>query len=477
MRFAPGLRGRLTAALLAISLLTLVAATVSLLVPLRGQLRADALSSLEQTARTARPTVDALPPTAFRRGSPRLLEAITRLRRRTRAEVVVVDGRGSVLAATGLDDRRSLSDVATALREQRLVSGVVNTGDESEARVAVPLTGTGRSFGLGLRKPLGDLTAAELVVRRALPAAAAVALVAALAAGFALASGLVSRLRALRDTSLRVAELGLVAEVQPDDRRDEVGDLTRAFATMQGRLREQEQARRTFVSTASHELRTPLTSLRLILDTALDDLDAGAPDLEDARDQLTRAIGQSDRLSKLTTELLNLSRLDAGLDLRSEAVDVYELARSVLAEFEPHAARGGPRAELVAGEPCWALADPGAVAQVLRILLDNALRHAPPAEPVTVTLGGTGDVTTIRVADTGPGVPESEREQVFERFRRGSTVGTGDGGFGLGLAIGRELARRMGGELRLEPGGTGATFTLELPSGDPRPPEGPPASA
>jgi signal transduction histidine kinase len=470
-----GLRGRLTAALLAISLLTLIAATASLLVPLRGQLRADALASLEATARTARPTFDALPATAFRRGSPRLLEAVTRLRRRTRAEVVVIDDHGSVLAATGLDDRRSLSDATAALREQRLVSGIVNTGDESEARVAVPLTGAGASYGLALRKPLGDLTAAELVVRRALPVAAVIALVAALAAGFALANGLVSRLRALRDTSLRVAELGLVAEVQPDDRRDEVGDLTRAFATMQGRLREQEQARRTFVSTASHELRTPLTSLRLILDTALDDLDAGSPDLDDARDQLGRAIAQADRLSKLTRELLNLSRLDAGLDLRAEVVDVYELARSVLAEFEPHAARGRPRAELVSGEPSWALADPGAVAQILRILLDNALRHAPPREPVTVTLATTGAVTTIRVADAGPGVPESEREQIFERFRRGSTVGAGDGGFGLGLAIGRELARRMGGELRLEPGGPGAAFALDLPRGEPRRPDGTPA--
>jgi signal transduction histidine kinase len=475
VRRSLGLRGRFTAALLAISLLTLLAAAVSLLVPLRSQLRADALASLEQTARTARPSFEALPPTAFRRDSPRLLDAATRLRRRTRAEVVVVDAHGTVLAATGLDDRRPLSDVAAAVREQRLVSGIVNTGDESEARVAIPLTVAGQTFGLALRKPLGDLTAAELVVRRAFPVAAVIALVAALAAGFALASGLVSRLRALRDTSLRVAEVGLVAEVQADDRRDEVGDLTRAFATMQGRLREQERARRTFVSTASHELRTPLTSLRLILDTALDDLDPRSPDLEDARDQLGRAIAQADRLSKLTAELLNLSRLDAGMDLRAELVDLDEVARSVLAEFEPHAAHGRARAELVAVEPCWALADPGAVAQVLRILLDNALRHAPPDDPVSVTLGHAGDMTTVRVADAGPGVPESEREQVFERFRRGSTVAAGDGGFGLGLAIGRELARRMGGELRLEPDRRGATFTLELPPGDPRPADAAPA--
>ena len=114
---------------------------------------------------------------------------------------------------------------------------------------------------------------------------------------------------------------------------DEVGDLTRAFATMQDRLREQEEVRRAFVATASHELRTPLAALRLTLDLAAAQLhDAGAPAQAGAA-QVQRAQGQADRLSRLADELLELSRLDAGVPMRRELVELGELARAVTAEL------------------------------------------------------------------------------------------------------------------------------------------------
>ncbi len=121
----------------------------------------------------------------------------------------------------------------------------------------------------------------------------------------------------------------------PVDRaRDEVGDLARTLATMQARLREQEEARRSFVATASHELRTPLTSLDGMLELLDDDLRYAEPDLEDARALLDRARAQSRRLGRLAADLLDLSRLDAKVDLRSEPVELGELSRAVLAEFE-----------------------------------------------------------------------------------------------------------------------------------------------
>ena len=207
---------------------------------------------------------------------------------------------------------------------------------------------------------------------------------------------------------------------------------------MQRRLAAQEQSRRTFVSTASHELRTPLTSLGLMLHGATEELAHEQPDLPEARDQLRRALGQTDRLSKLAAELLDLSRLDAGVELRAEPVELVELARSVLAEF----AAGESRAELSADGPTWVLADPGAVARIARILLNNAHRHGEGRVVVRV------EPCALEVSDDGPGVPPGEEERIFERFRRGAEAGE-DGGFGLGLAIGRELAEQMGGELRL----------------------------
>ena len=113
--------------------------------------------------------------------------------------------------------------------------------------------------------------------------------------------------------------------------------------------------------------------------------------------------------------------------------------------------------------PIWGRGDPGAVARIVRILIDNSLRFASPGEPVTVETAYGGAYALVRVTDRGPGVPPEEREAIFERFRRGSRTG-GEHGFGLGLAIGRELAQRLGGALTLDESySAGARFTLELP--------------
>jgi signal transduction histidine kinase len=112
----------------------------------------------------------------------------------------------------------------------------------------------------------------------------------------------------------------------------------------------------------------------------------------------------------------------------------------------------------------WALGDPGSIARILRILVDNALRVSPPDSELRVELAETADVR-ICVCDEGPGVAPEERDQIFRRFHRGRDT-RGQAGFGLGLAIGRELAGRMGGELVLEDTepGTGAKFMLRLPA-------------
>jgi signal transduction histidine kinase len=129
-------------------------------------------------------------------------------------------------------------------------------------------------------------------------------------------------------------------------------------------------------------------------------------------------------------------------------------------------------------EPCWSRGDPDAVARVVRILLDNALRYGPPAEPIRVTVGCDADLAHVEVADRGPGVHPAEREQIFERFQRGRSANA-EAGFGLGLAIGRELAERMGGALALagEEGETGTRFRLALTTAEPGPDVAPSPSA
>jgi signal transduction histidine kinase len=326
------------------------------------------------------------------------------------------------------------------------------------------------------RKPLTDVGETVDQVRAAFLAAAGVGLIVALLLGTGLSTRLTRRLEHLRQGAIALSTGGLDAPAPQDDSRDEVGDLARAIATMHTSLQRQEAARRTFVSTASHELRTPLTLLQGMLELLDDDLTGGRVDLDDAHAQISGAQKQLRRLEHLASDLLDLSRLDADAPLRSEPVELGELTRAVAAEFGLRAEDRDVEIDVVPPiAPCWAKGDPGAVARIVRILLDNALRFAPPGEPVVVVAAYHGERATVEVADLGPGVPDGERERIFERFERGSSTG-GEEGFGLGLAIGRELAERLGGRLQLvdadEPG---ARFVLslpiELPAGSQRQPE------
>jgi signal transduction histidine kinase len=450
-----GLRGRLVALLALVCAVTLGVCALTLLPPLEQRLRNDQIAEMIREARQEAPTLGRIagfPP----RRSRQLTRAARLLRRRGGADVALIAVDGKVLAVTDPDAPVVVPVALRALRTGHTLRSTTGSGKEAESRVVVPTKG---GFAIALHEPVGSARGAVGVVGRAFLVAVVVSLVIALLLGTLLAGRVVRRLRSLRDTALKVAELGPAAEFQSDNARDEVGDLTRAFAVMQEHLREQESARRAFVATASHELRTPLTSLRLMLDALREHLDGDKPDLAAARKQVGVAEAQADRLSTLTGDLLDLNRLDAGVPLRSELVEVAELARSVVAELVVRATEAGREIGLSAPEPLWAVADPGSAAQVLRILLDNALRHG--GGTVDVDVAQHGAVVTIGVQDEGAGVPAADRERVFDRFERGDS---GQPGFGLGLAIGRELAELMDGSLSLdsEPA-HGARFVLSLP--------------
>ena len=313
------------------------------------------------------------------------------------------------------------------------------------------------------RRRLTEVANAVTEVRRALLAAAGVGLLVAVALAVALASTLLRRLGRLRAAALRISAEGPTASMPRDEGHDEVGDLARALGGMQEDLRRQESARRAFVATASHELRTPLTMLQGTMELLEEDLHEGQLDLTDAQRQVATARRELLRLATLAEELLDLSRLDAQVAMRSEAVELGELARAVAAEFGLRAGEREIALEVVPPTgACWGRGDPDAVARVVRILIDNALRYGG-GEPIRVTAAEGASAATVEVADRGGGIPEEERERIFERFYRGRSRGS-EGGFGLGLAIGSELAERMGGSLTLadRPGG-GTRFVLSLP--------------
>jgi signal transduction histidine kinase len=483
---ALGLRGRILGAVLVTTVATLAVAALALLGPLENELRNSALRTLARdlgpnatsnfTRLDLTYVLDRDPRDRYATEGHSQRQALAQQQRslgdRLGATVTLLgypsaagDAQPVLPSAEASFESGPSADVARAFRTHRRVDSLGTLDGTEVARVALPLQIGGAPYVLAVRRPITEVAGAVHAVRNAFITAALAGLALTLILGIPLAATLVRRLRRLRQAALRLAQEGPSVEVPEDRARDEVGDLARTLARMQSQLQHQEEARRAFVATASHELRTPLASLDGMLELLEDDLRAGSLDAEDAQRLLERARAQSRRLGRLAADLLDLSRIDAEVKLRSEPVELAELSRAVLAEFELGTTERGiiPVLDDASG-PVWALGDPGSVARILRILLDNALRISPDESEITVELRND-PAPSLTVSDSGPGVPADERELIFERFQRGSRTG-GEAGFGLGLAIGRELARRMGGELVLEDGdvaASGASFTLRLP--------------
>jgi signal transduction histidine kinase len=184
---------------------------------------------------------------------------------------------------------------------------------------------------------------------------------------------------------------------------------------------------------------------------------------DDTRRQFVATVReQVERLGKLATDLLDLSRLEAGsLELRLEPTDLGELTRAVTAEFTPALEKHDSTIDVrLGGERIEAVCDPERVAQVLRILIDNALTHTPSGTGVVVSAVRENGAVRLAVSDDGPGISDAAAQRVFEPF----FTSDDEQGSGLGLAIARELAERMDGSLDVDPAPGRTTFSLELPA-------------
>jgi signal transduction histidine kinase len=246
-----------------------------------------------------------------------------------------------------------------------------------------------------------------------------------------------------------------------DPAQDEVGQLAQAFDSMRVRLAHLDHARREFIANASHELRTPLFSLGGFLELLTDE------ELEDnvRREFLLEMRGQVVRLTKLATDLLDLTRLDAGqLSVERTEVDLAAAARTVCEEFRVVAEGSAHEVAANVEGSVLALGDEQRVLQIGRALLENAIRHTPEGTKIEVVAGVRDEGPFLSVRDDGPGIAESEQEHLFDRFYRAD--GGKAFGSGLGLAIASELAARMDGrlEVRSKPGET--VFTLLLAAAD-----------
>ncbi|HEX5780650.1 MAG TPA: histidine kinase dimerization/phospho-acceptor domain-containing protein, partial [Solirubrobacteraceae bacterium] len=273
----------------------------------------------------------------------------------------------------GEPDVRNLA--LDAVSTQRPTAATLSTGAGRQAVVAYPLIKDEKVEGVAVfADGLDEVEGNVALIRRQILLSGGIALVVALLAGYLVARALSQRVGRLEHAARKVAAGDFSHPIRADS-DDELGQLAAAFDDMQTQLARLDRARKQFIASASHELRTPIFSLGGFLELLADeDLD------EDARRQfLDQLRGQVDRMRKLATELLDLSRLEAGaLELRPEPTDVGQLAREVAGEFTPAAQRHDSRVRLdLPDDPIELDCDPERVAQVLRILLDNALVHTP----------------------------------------------------------------------------------------------------
>ncbi len=364
---------------------------------------------------------------------------------------VLTDSQGEATAIQG-----TYRIAGLASENDRVNSGVETIAGERVGTSAIPIHARGQVRWVAvLSSPLDDVDDNVSLIRRQILIAGGIALAMASLAGYWAAGAVSQRLRRLRRAAEHVAE-GDFGEQIPIDSSDELGQLARTFNDMQRRLARLDSARKEFIANASHELRTPIFSLGGFVEL----LEHEHPSAKERRQFVGEMRGQVERLQKLTADLLDLSRLDAGaLEINVEPVDLKELARSVVVEFRPTARRHGSRLEVRGRGEAIALADPGRVAQIIRILLDNALTHTPRSTKVTVTAVRGRNAAELIVGDTGRGIDPRTLDKVFERFYTGDSAA----GSGLGLAIARELATRMGGGLEAVSRRGFTAFTLTLP--------------
>lgn len=406
-------------------------------------------------------------------------------------ELYLLDREGRILDYSAPPGRVHRSRVSLepirALLEGRETLPIL--GDDPRARVrrkifsVAPLEAAGRTAGylyVILESEEEDAAfrqvAGSPILRLALWALA-LSLLSSLLAGLWLFRLLTRRLRRLSTAMKAFEASGFTAAPEPGQtppagpRGDEIDQLQGAFHRMAerivrqiGELRRMDASRRELVAQVSHDLRTPLAHMQGYLDTL--QLKEESLSEDERRECLEIALRQTEQLGRLVDELFELAKLDAGTaELRGERISLTELAQDAVQELQLAARDSGIELELdLPRAPAFVHADPSRIQRVLDNLLDNALRCTPRGGRITVSVRAETDRVTLRVTDTGKGIPPEELPHVFDRFyRRGEGPSPG-GGAGLGLTIAQRIVDLHGGEIHCRSRvGEGTELTVTLP--------------
>lgn len=227
--------------------------------------------------------------------------------------------------------------------------------------------------------------------------------------------------------------------------QDELAELGNEFNLLTQRLDETERQRRRFVSDASHELKTPLASIRLLADSIVQSENI---DMETAREFVTDIGNEAERLQRTTEKLLDLSRLDDGVQVLPEPVDVKQVSLDALVMLRPLAEEKQVKLRSELAEGCVVMANTDDMFHIIFNLTENAVKYNVPGGSVRLILKGDEEHIYLTVEDTGIGIPEEDRLNIFSRFYRVDKARSREaGGSGLGLSIVHDAVLAHGGTI------------------------------
>jgi two-component system, OmpR family, sensor kinase len=309
---------------------------------------------------------------------------------------------------------------------------------------------------------LGDFEATLSAIRRTILLVSAAALVLAALGGAILARFALRPIKAITDTAHQITvtqDLGRrIPIVVPND---ELGRLSSTINDMLARLETSFDAQQRLVADVSHDLRTPLTTIRGNLDL----LKRGAVDDEVMRGEALRAIGdETERMSRLVSDLLLLAQADAGMTLHRQPVELDTLLLEVYRQAQVMALAHNISVRLGAEDQALVGGDVDRLRQLLLNLIDNALKYTPAGGQVVLVLRRSDGWVRIQVTDNGVGIAPEDLPHIFERFYRADRSRARRGGSGLGLSIAQWIAEAHGGRVEVSSEvGKGSTFTVWLP--------------
>jgi heavy metal sensor kinase len=287
------------------------------------------------------------------------------------------------------------------------------------------------------------------------------ALIVAVGGGYFLARRALAPVEQIRRRTREITADRLDRRLETPHAEDELGRLARTINEMIARLEQSFAEVRRFTADASHELRTPLTAIRTEAEVALA-RQSLPPEMQQLLGSILEECG---RLTRLTDQLLTLSREDAGVARQAwEPVELGSLAAGVSENMRPLAESGGVRLH-GRHDPVWARGDAARLRQVLYNLLDNAIKYTPAGGEVEVRVEARGEDAVVIVRDTGEGIPSEHLPRVFDRFYRVDRARSRErGGTGLGLSIAQSIVVAHGGTIDLESApGRGTTCMVRLP--------------